>query len=326
LRADSHLSGTALFTEGLDTNPYAYDLYTEMAWRSEPVDLTQWTAEYALRRYGVADPHAARAWKILQQTAYGYRADGVNGHGERDAAHDSVFNAQPALDAVRTGHWAPDALRYDAADLKPALTELLEVAPRVRAPASYRYDLTDVTRQVLANEGLTLLPKIKAAYEAKDRAAFKALTAQWLNLMRLEHELLGTNEYFLLGKWLSYPPGWAASPAELKQVQYDAHSILTTWGDRVASEDLHEYGNRDWAGLVGSYYAPRWKLYFETLESSLETGTKPVPIDWYEFGDKWNRSTERFSETPTGDTYAASLAIARALHLEPSLQIEGSSK
>jgi alpha-N-acetylglucosaminidase len=318
LPSDSHLSGTALFTEGLDTNPFAYDLYTEMAWRSEPVDLAEWTAEYALRRYGAADAHAAKAWKILAQTAYGYRADGVTAHGERDAAHDSVFNAQPSLDVVRTGHWAPDALRYDAADLKPALTELLQTAPPLRSTASYRYDLTDLTRQVLANESLTLLPRIRAAYEAKDRASFRALTAEWLEFMRLEDELLATNESFLLGRWLSYPAAWASTPAELEHLQYDAHSILTTWGDRVASADLHEYGNRDWAGLIRSYYAPRWKLYFDSLEKSLETGAEPAPIDWYQFGDNWNRSKERFASSLSGDTYAASLEIARRLYLEPA--------
>ena len=33
--------GTAIFTEGLDTNPFAFDLYTEMAWHADPVELTQ---------------------------------------------------------------------------------------------------------------------------------------------------------------------------------------------------------------------------------------------------------------------------------------------
>ncbi len=320
---ESHLSGTALFTEGLDTNPFAYDLYTEMAWRSDAVDLTRWTADYALRRYGpgdngAADPHAAKAWSIIQQTIYGYRADGVKDHGERDAAHESIFNAQPSLTATRTGHWAPDVLRYNADDLKPALTELLQVAPALRSTASYRYDLTDITRQVLANEARVLLPNIRAAYESKDRAAFQSLTARWLEEMNLEDTLLGTSEYFLLGRWLSYVPAWSSSPAELKLLNYDARSILTTWGDRTASADLHEYGNKDWAGLVSSYYAPRWKLYFDSLDIALQTGTEPRAVDWYSFGDAWNRSTQHFSPVPTGRTYAASLAIARKLNLAPA--------
>src|SRR6185312_11471118 len=71
-RKGSHLSGTALFTEGLDTNPFAYELYTEMAWHNEPVNLDRFAADYAERRYGAADPHALAAWKIIHETIYGY--------------------------------------------------------------------------------------------------------------------------------------------------------------------------------------------------------------------------------------------------------------
>jgi len=315
-RAGSHLSGTALFTEGLDTNPFAFDLYTEMAWHTEPVDLEKWTVEYATRRYGGADAHATKAHRILLHTAYGYRADGNQDHGERDAAHESIFNAQPSLDATRTGHWAPDVLRYKADDLKPALAELLQVAPALRTTAGYRYDLTDVTRQVLVNDARRLLPLIRSAYESKDRGAFHALTAEWLRDMELEERLLSTNEYFLLGRWLSYVPAWASSPADLKSIEYDAHSILTTWGDRTASEDLHEYGNRDWAGLIESYYAPRWKMYFDSLDVALASGAAPKPIDWYAFGDQWNRSTRQFPTQPQGDTYAISTQVAESLGLK----------
>ncbi len=267
-RPGSHLSGTALFTEGLDTNPFAFDLYTEMAWRDQPVDLAAWTSDYADRRYGAPDEHARNAWRILLKTAYGYRADGDRTHGERDAAHESIFNAQPSLTATRTGHWAPDVLRYNADDLKPALTELLQVAPQLRNTASYKYDLADVARQVLANDARRQLPLIKAAYDAGDRTALHARTEQWMLSMAQEDRLLATNEVFLLGRWLSYVPAWAHTPEDLAAVEYDAHSILTTWGDRTASQDLHEYGNRDWAGLVDSYYAPRWRLYFDSLDKA----------------------------------------------------------
>ena len=312
---DSHLSGTALFTEGLDTNPLAFDLYTEMAWRAEPVDLDGWVKEYAVRRYGGEDEHAIAAWKILLHTVYSYRADGDRTHGERDAAHESIFNAQPSLTATRTGHWAPDVLRYNAADLRPALTELLQVAPALRHSSTYRYDLADVARQVLANDARRQLPLIKAAYEARDRPLFEARTKEWMRSMAMENDLLATNEYFLLGRWLSYVPAWGHNPADLSKIEYDAHSILTTWGDRTASQDLHEYGNRDWAGLVSDYYAPRWKLYFDTLDAALESGTTPKPVDWFAFGDLWNRSNKVYPANPAGDTYRAAATIAEALGL-----------
>lgn len=314
----SRIAGTALFTEGLDTNPLAFDLYTEMAWHSDVVDLRSWTEAYVTRRYGGEDPHAQRAWQILLKTAYGYRADGDMSHGERDAAQDSLFDAQPSLSATHAATWSPDVLRYDPAELGPALTELLRIAPHLRTTDTYQYDLVDVARQVMANESRAMLPEIRRAYEAKNETAFTQLTAQWLRRMQLQDDLLETNESFLLGRWLSYVPAWASSPDELERLNYDARSILTTWGDREASEyGLHEYANRDWAGLTRDYYMPRWKMYFDSLSVSLSTNQPPKPIDWFAFGDRWNHSDQRYSPEPKGDSYTAATAIARELRLAP---------
>jgi alpha-N-acetylglucosaminidase len=316
-RPGSHIVGTALFTEGLDTNPFAFDLYTEMAWHTTPVNLPHWTEDYADRRYSAKDSHAQKAWQVLLKTAYSYRADG--GEGERDAAQESLFNAQPSLTTTHSATWSPPAPRYAIDDLEPALTQLLQVAPQLRTTETYRYDLVDVARQVMSNESRKLLPQIKSAYDAKDQAAFSRLTAQWFRCMNLQDTLLQTNEYFLLGRWLSYVPPWASSPAERDRLNYDARSILTTWGDRKASEaGLHEYANRDWAGLTSDYYLPRWKMFFESLSTSLAGNEPPKPMDWYAFGDRWDHSQRQFTAVPLGDTYAAALAIAHELHLAPS--------
>jgi alpha-N-acetylglucosaminidase len=48
-------------------------------------------------------------------------------------------------------------MRYNADDLKPALTELLQVAPQIRSLPGYQHDLVDITRQILANESRRLL-------------------------------------------------------------------------------------------------------------------------------------------------------------------------
>jgi alpha-N-acetylglucosaminidase len=318
-RSGSRIKGIALFTEGVDTNPFAFDLYTEMAWRTEPVDLPSWTKDYATRRYGADDAHAQRAWQIILKTAYGYRADGVTGHGERDAAADSVFNAQPSLEALRASSASSDALRYKPADLAPALTELLQVAPPVRMAETYKYDLVDVGRQVLANSARDLLPQIKAAYESKNRGAFDSLTGQWLHRMQLEDDLLRTDSAFLLGRWLGYVPQWSSSPAELEKLNYDARSILTTWGDRKASEDggLHEYGNKDWSGLVDDYYRVRWQMYFDSLRAAMISGKPAKPIDWYAFGDRWNHQTKTYPALALGDPYEAAARVARELKLAP---------
>jgi len=56
----------------------------------------------------------------------------------------------------------------------------------------------------MANESRRLLPLIKQAYESKDKAAFTSLTKQWLHDMELQNNLLETNQFFLLGRWLSF--------------------------------------------------------------------------------------------------------------------------
>jgi alpha-N-acetylglucosaminidase len=175
----------------------------------------------------------------------------------------------------------------------------------------------------MANESRRLLPLINQAYETKDKVAFASLTKEWLHDMELQNNLLETNEFFLLGRWLSFVPPWASSPAELDRLNYDTRSILTTWGDRHASEiGLHEYGNRDWAGLTSDYYKPRWQMYFDSLSTSLATGEAPKSIDWYAFGDRWNHSQKVYDLNPQGDPFNAALAIAHTLHLTPHQQPE----
>ncbi len=319
-RNNANMAGTAVFPEGLDTNPFAFDLFTEMAWRNAPVDMASWARQYVRRRYGADDPHAQAAWQTLLHTAYGIRLDAVPFNSERDAAQESLFDAQPGLDANRASHWSPEGMRYDATAFRQALTELLQVAPALRTSATYRYDLVDVARQAMANESRVLLPEIKAAYEGRQRARFDALTQRWVALMRLQDRLLASNEHFLLGRWLAAVPSWAADADERTRLEYDARSILTTWGDRKASEGamLHDYGNKDWAGLTRDYYLPRWQRYFRSLDAALVSGRPLQPIDWFAFGDAWNHGHQHYATEPEGDSHALAAKVARTLGIDPA--------
>jgi alpha-N-acetylglucosaminidase len=306
------MAGTAVFTEGMDTNPFAFDLFTEMAWRIAPVDLSGWASDYVQRRYGVSDPHALEAWKVLLDTAYDIRTDGVTFNSERDAAQESLFDACPSLTANRASNWSPEAMRYDAEAFKHALPELLRAAPRL---GNSSYDLVDVARQTLANESRRLLPQVKAAFDSRNRVHFEALAARWLRLMDLQEQLLATNRSFLVGTWLAYVQPWASTSEERARLNYDARSILTTWGDRKASDgaNLHDYGNRDWAGLTRDYYRVRWAMYFRSLDDELRTGRPAKPIDWFAVGDAWNRGTQPYSDRPCGDAYLVAARIAEVL-------------
>jgi alpha-N-acetylglucosaminidase len=315
---NTNMVGTALFTEGMDTNPFVFDLFTEMAWRNEPIDAAEWASAYVQRRYGAADPHAQAAWKVLLDTAYGIRVDAVDFHSERDAAQESLFNAQPSLTVNRASHWSPQAMRYDPQQFKRVLPELLQVAPKLRTSETYEYDLVDIARQTLANESRLLLPQIKAAFDAKQRSQFRTLTERWLHLMDLQDQLLASSGFFLLGSWLGSVSAWASAPEEAARLDYDARSILTTWGDRKASQgaDLHDYGNKDWAGLTRDYYRLRWQTYFASLDAELGGLVASKPIDWFALGDAWNHDAHAYPDRPHGDPYAIAAGIARSLNLD----------
>jgi alpha-N-acetylglucosaminidase len=130
--------------------------------------------------------------------------------------------------------------------------------------------------------------------------------------------LLSTNRYFLVGTWLDHVRGWAASAEERVRLDYDARSILTTWGDRKASEgaDLHDYGNKDWAGLTRDYYRQRWEVYFAALDKELSTGVAAKPIDWFALGDAWNRGRQTYATKPQGDAYAIANRLAHELDVQ----------
>ncbi len=317
-RTNRDMVGTAVFTEGMDTNPFAFDLFTEMAWRGQPVHAAQWVADYVRRRYGAADPYALAAWKVLLSTAYAIRIDDVKFNSERDAAQESLFNAQPSLTVNRASNWAPEAMRYDAEGFKQALPQMLRVARELRMSETYQYDLVDIARQTLANESRRLLPQIKAAYDGGDRRSFESLTRRWLHLMDMQDQLLATNRFFLVGAWLAGVRSWASTSDEAARLDYDARSILTTWGDRKASEgaELHDYGNKDWAGLTHDYYRVRWRSYFASLDAELRTGRQANPIDWFAVGDAWNHSARRYSDQPHGDAYVIAKRIEKTLNLE----------
>ncbi|HEY3631454.1 MAG TPA: alpha-N-acetylglucosaminidase C-terminal domain-containing protein, partial [Jatrophihabitantaceae bacterium] len=215
--------------------------------------------------------------------------------------------------------WSPGSMRYDGAAFARALPDLLAVAPDLRHTEAYRYDLVDVARQVLANESRVLLPQIKAAYDAKDQQRFTELSKHWLDLMSLQDKVLGTDRQFLLGPWLASARADGNSAAERARLEADARALITEWGPQSSAIDngLHDYANREWAGLVGDFYRDRWQRYFASLDTSLQTGQPPAAIDWFAVDDAWVNGTQSYATKPTGDAYDVATQVWQTVSRDP---------
>ncbi|GHH49133.1 alpha-N-acetylglucosaminidase [Lentzea cavernae] len=308
--ARGDLVGTAMVMEGTYLNPVVQDLFGEMVWREEPVDLDSWVTDYAKRRYGVDDPNLREAWKTLLKTAYSFRA---TNHESGEGPHESPFVALPSLKMTSASNWGPKQPRYPAEEFEPALRQLLRAPESVRQLETYEYDLVDVARQVLADRGRAKLVEIAEAYGAKDIATLDTTTDEFLAYMTRTDELLGTQKDWLLGTWLNSARSWGGDDAEKALLERDARGIITIWSEPACGV-LRDYANRDWQGLVSGYYQPRWQRYFAELAGTVEAG-KPPNIDWCAVGREFTSQTTEYPGAPTGVTYDVAARIADDLGL-----------
>lgn len=259
------LSGFGFTHEGHCTMPVVYDLTAEFAWRDQPVDLKTWLPAYVRRRCGVASPKARAAWEGFHQTLYSVR------YGNNETPANNIFAARPLRgDKART--WSHTRVPYDPSVLIPAWEALLDAAPECAASDAFRYDLVDVSRQVLGDLSHAAYARAAAAVAAKDLTALEKHQTLFLDILSDLDRLLGTRKEFLLGAWLEEAKSWGATDAEKHLYEWQSRTLLTTWNDKPGS-DLSDYSNRDWNGLVKDYYAMRWGLYFDAQARALKSGT-----------------------------------------------------
>ncbi|MPY46689.1 alpha-N-acetylglucosaminidase, partial [Streptomyces phyllanthi] len=312
-KENSALAGTAYMPEATDRDPAAFELFSELAWTPAKIDRAAWFTSYADYRYGGRDDAARGAWRALHETAYQHRAV------ERSDPHDSLFCARPDLAADRAAAYAPRALTYDPARFDAALAGLLGVAGGLRGSAAYRYDLVDVARQALAHRSRQYLPQLRSAYRRKDLETFRALATLWLRLMRLSDEVTGTHGAFLLGPWVNDARLMATNDTERAEFERTAKVLVTVWGGRATSDtgNLHEYGNREWQGLMADFHLPRWQKWLDTLEDALAAGTQPVAVDWFAFEEPWTRERKDYPLRPVGDAYRTAERVRDVLARAP---------
>ncbi|OEJ51303.1 alpha-N-acetylglucosaminidase [Streptomyces agglomeratus] len=311
-RPGSALVGTAYMPEAAERDPAALELFSELAWRREAVDRTRWFEGYADLRYGGRDADARAAFAVLRETAY--RTTSRDGR-----PHDSLFAARPGLTASSGTEYSAHRPAFDPAEFDKAFGALLGVREPLRRSDAYRYDLTDLGRQALAHRSWQLLPQLRSAYGRGDLAAFRALAALWLKLMRLSEDMAGSHRAFLLGPWLEDAKRMASSPAESEQLERTARVLITTWAGRSAADGgrLANYANRDWQGLIGDFHLPQWRAYLEELEDALAADRAPKTFDWYAVEEAWTRGRTAYPLRPPNDAYRTARRVHDVLARAP---------
>lgn len=310
--AKKRLEGIGLTMEAIEQNPVIYELMMDHTWRTTPIDLDEWLPRYARNRYGKHDDDLVRAWQILRKTVY-------NGKEIRDGA-ESIITGRPTLDS--TTAWTRTKLNYPPADLLPAWDLFVRSASKGPHTEGFLYDLTDISRQVLANYALVVQKQWVQAFRSGDRAAFQKQSRAFLELISDLDMLLATRKDFLLGPWIASARKWGNNDAEKALYEQNARDLITLWGD--ADSPLHEYSNRQWSGLLNDFYKVRWEKFFAVMEKSVQSGKTP---DWQGFEKsitqwewQWVNSHKDFQVEAKG----SSVQVASKLHEKYARRIRDS--
>jgi alpha-N-acetylglucosaminidase len=253
-----NMVGIGLTPEAIEQNAAVYELMMENVWRDNPIDAEAWLKDYAERRYGKAEPEIDDAWKILLNTVYS--------GAPRHSGTASIIVGRPTF-SMDNDYRVDTVLNYDPKHLIKAWGLFMHTANSLKQSDGFQYDVVDITRQVLANYANVIQPEIIKAYRNKNAAAFDRYSNEFLQLMEDMDKLLATRQDFLLGKWINDARANGITPEEKDLYEFNARDLVTLWGGR--NSPLHEYSNRQWAGLINGFYKPRWELFFAAMKQSL---------------------------------------------------------
>ncbi|MBR5698232.1 MAG: alpha-N-acetylglucosaminidase [Prevotella sp.] len=348
----SHLRGIGFTQEGSENNPVMFELMSELPW----IGLTpnpsgrgglegaafkeQWLRDYCFARYGVHDKAIEDAWMILANSIYNCPA-GNNQQGP----HESIFCGRPSQNNYQVSSWSKMSNYYDPDDTRRAALLFASVAEKYRGNNNYEYDLVDIVRQALADQGRVQYQQAMADYKAFRRESFQRDSQRFLEMILDQDRLLGTRSEFRLGHWTEQARSLGTTPEEKDQYEWNARVQITTWGNRICADDggLRDYAHKEWQGLLKDFYHMRWAAYFKALSDQMVAKSKPdidklgsgrykglstsdlfalaleqdVKIDWYALEEPWTLQHNHYSSKPEGDAYAIARDICEK-YLKPT--------
>lgn len=225
----------------------------------------------------------------------------------------SIYTFVPNRHVSRNHHYSPDVL-VEAWGL--LLQSRLELPNPAQPNGPWEYDLVDVTRQVLDNlfhDAYGLLDGAYDAYVATRRDPFnqvKTIGAALIQILSDIDTILATNQNYLLGVWTERARSWATNEDEKRLYEFNARNQITLWGP---NGEINDYASKEWAGLVGTYYRPRWQIFVAYLFDSITKGTVIDPskyaADLLLWEQRWNNQTNAFPSQASGKVAEVSQAL-----------------
>ena len=280
--------GIGATPEGIGTNPVLYDALFELPWMDRS-ECSGWLDRYVLARYGTSDKSLTRAWHKIAASALACPTG-------QEGTSEPIVCARPGWGLKSVSRWSTAEIYYDVRELRDAAGLFLDVRPGCSDNANYRHDLIDLVRQTLTDSTLFLLRNVETAYRSGNMTAFRSGYESFLGMIKDIDALLSTEPFFHVNGWIESARNVcdemaAATDADRDWMEWNARTLITVWGDRLSARRLHDYSNREWGGMLSSFYLPRWKLFFDAVERGDEL---PDEDGWYEIENEWTSNRKLY--------------------------------
>ncbi|CAF1422691.1 unnamed protein product, partial [Rotaria sordida] len=257
-----HMIGVGITMEGINQNEIMYEFALEQSWRSplNNIELNDWLIGFVIRRYtgDHSIPNSAlSAWKLLGNSVY-LR----NVHADRP-----IILSRPRLNIEQN-------IYFDIQCLFLAWELLVNASNELNSDL-FRYDLVDITKEILQYKFVNVYIQFMSAYNQSDLYDVSTQAAILVDILTDIELVLASDRRFLLGNWIQDALQFAQNEENIHFYNFNAKLQVSIWGNNYTLQ-LYDYANKFWSGLIENYYAQRWNVFFDVVIKSLIEGH---PID-----------------------------------------------
>lgn len=285
------MMGIGATMEGQEGNEIMYDILFDQAWSKGAISTQDYFESWVASRY------SSRSVKVLPQSLYeawdGLRSTVYNNANLSISLSvpASVLTKYPLLDGlVDDGGTFSRSIPYDPATLLVNWAKFYQAAvekPALWADSAFAFDLTDVTRQVLANTFEQLYREFAKAIKASDKETAKKKGDSMLAALEDLDGILAANgnAHYSLAAWIDSARSWASGDdqsAIADFYEYNARNQVTLWGP---NGEINGYASKEWAGIIKTYYVKRWRIFIDghlsgSSDDEIQKEIKDFELDW----------------------------------------------
>ncbi|XP_050319423.1 alpha-N-acetylglucosaminidase [Bactrocera neohumeralis] len=298
---NTSMVGVGITAEGINQNYAMYELALERGWMKDDFDLNNWFENYADVRYGIRETRLHSAWQLLRQSVYSYKGL-LKIRGKYSIARRPSINLSPWV-------W------YNTSNVYIAWAQMISVIGNTTIPLHnlpfVSHDLVDITRQFLQITFDELYVNLMVAYTSKNMEKYVFIADKMLEALNDLETILATNMDFSLSRWLEAAKNLGRTPVEKQLYEMNARNQITAWGP---NGQILDYATKQWSGVVIDYYRPRWALFLQMMQKSLEFNQKFNEEAFkrtvsQEIENPFSISVKVYPSEPVGDSFTVAQRV-----------------